>query len=137
MKPFRLFRFPSNAAKLEPMAKEDWDRPEDRAAVGERLRLLELATGLNGAAMARLLEIPTQRWGHWKTGVARIPVHFAAQLKARFGCAMDWLYLGEGHEHHNTGAFNELLAQAKQKGPPPRGRGRRVARLNDDLNHGK
>jgi transcriptional regulator with XRE-family HTH domain len=136
MKHSRLFRFRTNGAKLEPMSKEDWDRPEDRAKVGERLRLLEQAVGLNGAEMARLIGVPSQTWGHWKTGLARIPVYFAAQLKAKFGCAMDWLYLGEGHEHHNTGAFNDLLAKAKAKGPPPRGRGRRVQRL-DDLNDGQ
>jgi transcriptional regulator with XRE-family HTH domain len=131
-----LFRFRRIRAKLEPMAKEDWDRPEDRAAVGERLRLLEMATGLNGAEMSRLLGVPTQTWGSWKTGAARIPVHFAAGLKREFGCALDWLYLGDAS--NNAPSFRDLLMQAKEKGPPPRGRGRRVARLSGgDLNNGK
>jgi hypothetical protein len=130
----RLFRFRRIAARLGAMSKEQWDRPEDRAEVGERLRLLELATGLNGAEMSRLLGVPTQTWGSWKTGAARIPVHFAAVLKRQFGCSTDWLYLGDADA--NTGPFRDKLARAKEKGPPPRGRGRRVSRL-DDLNDGQ
>jgi transcriptional regulator with XRE-family HTH domain len=132
----RLFRFRRIGARLEPMSKEQWDRPEDRAEVGERLRLLELATGLNGADMSRLLGVPTQTWGSWKTGAARIPVHFAAALKREFGCALDWLYLGDAA--HNNPAFRDLLTRAREKGPPPRGRGRRVSRLGlDELNDGQ
>jgi hypothetical protein len=54
----RLFQFRRIAARLGAMSKEQWDRPEDRAEVGERLRLLELATGINGAEMSRLLGVP-------------------------------------------------------------------------------
>jgi plasmid maintenance system antidote protein VapI len=132
----RLFRFSRIAARLGAMSKEQWDRPEDRAEVGERLRLVELATGLNGAEMSRLLGVPTQTWGSWKTGAARIPVHFAARLKGQFGCSMDWLYLGDAHAYHNAPGFRDKLARAREKGPPPRGRGRRVSRL-DDLNDGQ
>jgi hypothetical protein len=52
----------------------------DNAEIGERVRLLELATGLNGAEMSRLLGVPTQTWSSWKIGQARIPVHVAALL---------------------------------------------------------
>jgi transcriptional regulator with XRE-family HTH domain len=124
-----LFRFGRIEARLESMGKEQWDRPEDRAEVGERLRLLEAATGLNGADMSRLLGVPFQTWGSWKTGAARIPVHFAAQLKREFGCALDWIYLGDAA--NNAPVFRDKLMRAREKGPPPRGRGRRVSRLDE------
>jgi transcriptional regulator with XRE-family HTH domain len=130
----RLFRFGRIEATLEPMAKEQWDRPEDRAEVGERLRLLQHAVGLTGADMSRLLGVPTTTWGEWKTGETRIPVHFAAALKRRFGCGLDWIYLDDASS--NKGAFNELLAKAEKIGPPPRGRGRRVSRRSDDAQNG-
>jgi hypothetical protein len=124
-----LFHFlPDWGARLVPM-NDGWDRPEDRRQVGERLRLLEQAVGLNGAVMSRLLRIPTQTWGSWKTGDARMPVTAAGALKREFGCSLDWLYFGDGAA--NSGPFRDALAIARTKGPPPRGRGRRVSRLSD------
>jgi transcriptional regulator with XRE-family HTH domain len=131
----RLFPFEPSGDTVSGMSESQWDRPQDRAAVGERLRLLQLAYGLNGAEMARVLEIPPQTWGEWLTGRRRIPVYFAARIKREFGCSMDWVYLGDGDA--NTPHFRDRLAKAKAKGPPPRGRGRRAARPLNDLNDGK
>jgi hypothetical protein len=118
------------------MNDRDWDRPEDRRAVGERLRLLEQAVGINGAAMARLIGVPAQTWGSWKTGDARMPVTAAGALKREFGCSLDWIYFGDGAA--NSGPFRDKLARARTKGPPPRGRGRMVSRLSDrETNDGK
>jgi transcriptional regulator with XRE-family HTH domain len=98
-----------------------WDTPEDRAQVAERLRLMELAVGLNGTEVADALGISQQRYHSWKTGT-RLPPDAAVALKKMFGCATDWLYLGD--EAANTVAFQRKLDEAR-KSPPPRGSGRR------------
>jgi transcriptional regulator with XRE-family HTH domain len=98
-----------------------WDTPEDREAVAERLRLLEAAVGMLATELADMLGIPKQTYHSWKAG-ARLPPDAAVVLKKTFGCALDWLYLGD--ESANTVAFQRKLDQAK-KSPPPRGSGRR------------
>jgi transcriptional regulator with XRE-family HTH domain len=125
----RLFPYLKERDRVPSMNDGHWDRPQDRAEVGRRLRLLEQAVGVNGAQMARLLGVPAQTWSNWKNGVARIPSYFAAQLKREFGCSLDWLYIGDSDA--NTGPFRDKLAKAKEKGPPPQGKGRRVKRLDE------
>jgi hypothetical protein len=105
------------------MPPSEWDRPEDRAEVGGRLRLLEQIANRNGVEMAEDLGVKNATWHNWKMGEKRLPTGVGAVLKRRFGCSLDWLYLGD--ESDNKPGFTAKLRDAEKKGPPQRGRGRR------------
>jgi transcriptional regulator with XRE-family HTH domain len=116
------------------MPNSKWDRPEDRIEVGQRLRWLELALGLNGQDIAAELGTPVTTWATWKAGETRLPTGLAAELKRRYGCSMDWLYLGD--EAANLPVFTAKLRAAEKKGPPPRriGAGRKPQSDSSDTN---
>lgn len=85
---------------------DEWTE-EDRREVGARLRLIEQAAGVNGSQMAELLGMSRQRWSDYKRGKATLTIEEARKLKGRFGCSLDWLYIGDAS--NNTGAFQRKL----------------------------
>ena len=88
-----------------------------RREIGERLRLLAKAVGItHDQEIADELGVGKTNWGNWRRGDIMLPVPIARQLKEKYGCAFDWLYLGD--DSNNTGKFNERLkAVIRAEGP--------------------
>jgi transcriptional regulator with XRE-family HTH domain len=97
------------------------------SVVGERLGWIERALGLSGSRIAGELGITRQRWSSYRLGLRELPISLAGEIRKRWGCALDWIYLGE--EYHNAEGFKQQLAEARRKaaqgnqagGPPARG----------------
>lgn len=105
-----LDKLGSLRVKTGPMThrvRDEW------AVVGERLALIEKALGMNGNRMAAELGINRQRWSTYKIGQRELPVSLAGEMRRRWGCALDWIYLGE--EYHNAESFKQRLAEARSK----------------------
>ena len=84
--------------------------------IGERLRLLVKAVGLTDQEIANELGVGRTNWGNWRRGDIQLPPFYARQLKEKFGCAFDWLYLGD--DSNNTARFNERLREViRAEGP--------------------
>jgi transcriptional regulator with XRE-family HTH domain len=85
--------------------------------IGERLRLLAKAVGVkHDHEIAEAIGVGRTNWGNWRRGEILLPPAVARQLKERYGCAFDWLYLGE--RSNNTSQFNERLdAVIRAEGP--------------------
>jgi len=92
------------------VAKEN---KEFALAVGARLRLLEKALGLSGTEICRELGIPDANWSAYKMGDNLLRPHIAMELKQRYGCALDWLYVGD--ETHNAPPFQAALVAARRQ----------------------
>jgi hypothetical protein len=87
--------------------------------VGERLRLLMLAVGVEcDHDMAEALDVAKFNWANWRRGHILLPPKVARKLKQLYGCAFDWLYLGE--RSNNTAKFNALLSAAERRERPKR-----------------
>lgn len=87
--------------------KSEW------VVVGRRLREVESAEGLDGRRIAEALGITEVNWSRYKSGTRELPIPVAGELRRRYGCALDWLYLGE--EYHNAEAFKQRLAESRRK----------------------
>jgi transcriptional regulator with XRE-family HTH domain len=85
----------------------------DWAVVGQRLREIELAEGLGGRQIAEALGITEVNWSRYKTGTRELPIPVAGELRRLYGCALDWIYLGE--EYYNAEGFRRRLAEARRK----------------------
>ena len=97
-------------------------RPE-WAVVGERLGWLEQAQELSGNQIAIGLGINRRRWSSYRLGERELPISLAGELRRRYGCTLDWLYLGE--EHANSEGFKQRLAEARRDAAHRDGRRRR------------
>jgi transcriptional regulator with XRE-family HTH domain len=97
-------------------------RPE-WAVVGERLGWLEQAQELSGNQIAIGLGINRRRWSSYRLGERELPISLAGELRRRYGCTLDWLYLGE--EHANSEGFQQRLAEARRAAAHRDGRRRR------------
>jgi transcriptional regulator with XRE-family HTH domain len=91
-------------------------RPE-LAAIGERLRWLEKALGLNGNQISAELGLTRQRWSMYKLGHRELSIWTAADMRRRWGCSLDWLYLGE--EYRNEEPLRLKLEAARQRQARP------------------
>ena len=85
-----------------------WDLEVDRIGVGKRLAALEQAVGMSPADLATLLGVPLARYEDWRAGRERLPTEAALGLKRNFGCALDWLFLGDGA--HNDPDFQARIS---------------------------
>ena len=109
-------------------------RPE--WAVGwERLGWLEQAQELSENQIAIALGI-NPRNGATRLGERELPIPLAGELRRRYGCTLDWLYLGE--EHANSEGFNSDWP--KRDAPPRTGTGavaapRHTRALKRDCGH--
>lgn len=84
--------------------------------IGERLTLLASAVGLTNHGIAEELGVGHTNWGNWRRGDIMLPPAYARQLKEKYGCGLDWLYLGD--ETSNTARFNERLREAIRAAGP-------------------
>jgi transcriptional regulator with XRE-family HTH domain len=95
-------------------AKPEW------AAVGKRLRQIEIAEGKNGNRIADELGISRQSWSKYKNGKRELPIWIAAELRKLYGVSLEWLFLDEFHR--NSDEFKQRLAarqRASAAGPRP------------------
>jgi transcriptional regulator with XRE-family HTH domain len=91
------------------------------AVIGERLGLVEKALGLSGNRIASELGLNRQTWSRYRLGQRELPIALAGEMRKRWGCALDWLYLGE--EQHNREDFRLLLSETRRKAAQGRGGG--------------
>jgi transcriptional regulator with XRE-family HTH domain len=68
--------------------------PSNVDNVAYRLRLLQAASGLSQAALARMVGITPQAWNNNLTGDGRIGLDQAMRLCAGLGVTLDWIYRG-------------------------------------------
>lgn len=88
-----------------------------RREIGERLRLLAKAVGVtHDQEIADALDVGKTNWGNWRRGDILLPPAIARQLKEKYGCGFDWLYLGD--RASNTARFNEQLHKVERAEGP-------------------
>ena len=87
-------------------------RPE-WAVVGERLRWLEKALGLSSNRLAIELGLNRQTWSRYRLGQRGLPISLAVEMRKRWGCSLDWLYIGE--EYRNEEPLRLKLEAARQR----------------------
>jgi transcriptional regulator with XRE-family HTH domain len=97
-----------------------------RKAVGKRLAEVQAVLERQGLIrtakdMADLLGVSDGALSDWKNGKNELPNGIARELRQRFGCGLDWLYVDV--ESTNTGDFNRDLYAVRKAGIAPR-RGR-------------
>ena len=107
------------AKRWSPLAPSAFGSP----VVGERLGWLEQAQELSGNQIAIGLGINRRRWSSYRLGERELPISLAGELRRRYGCTLDWLYLGE--EHANSEGFKQRLAEARRAAAHRDGRRRR------------
>ena len=81
--------------------------------VGQRLKEVELAEGLDGRRMAEVLRITDVNWSRYKSGTRELPIPLAGELRRLYGVSLDWLYLGD--EYQNADPFRRKLEAALSK----------------------
>ena len=86
---------------------------QEWAIVGERLGWLEKALGLSGNRVAIELGLNRQTWSRYQLGQRELPISLAGEMRKRWGCSLDWLYLGE--EYRNEEPLRLKLEAARQR----------------------
>jgi transcriptional regulator with XRE-family HTH domain len=79
----------------------------DKRAIGHRLGLIERMYGLTGQTLAEQLGIPKQTWSRYRVGNAYVSHPIARTLRDRFGCSLDWIFIGD--ESNNRADFQARL----------------------------
>lgn len=64
-------------------------------AIGRRLRLARLATGLNQKQYARSAGLAYTTYNNWESGLSRPELDAAHKLCDVYGLSLDWLYRDE------------------------------------------
>lgn len=86
-------------------------------AIGGRLRLLRLASGLSQVSWCRLVGSSVQAWNNYERGRKRISIDQALHLSIKTGASLDWIYRGV----ESAMPVQTLLGikQAEEKATPP------------------
>lgn len=77
------------------MPKTSKIRPEDVAAIAERLKALRASTGMSQEAFAKHVGLGYKQWGNFESAKGRIGLDAALTLARELKVPLDWIYLGE------------------------------------------
>jgi transcriptional regulator with XRE-family HTH domain len=69
--------------------------PTSLAAISERLRLLQLSSGLKQAPFSRLVGLSASQWNNYSRGRERISIDAALKVCVATGVSLDFIYRGE------------------------------------------
>lgn len=80
------------------VAVESWGDavtlPYDPVEVGQRMRLVREAHEVRSGELADFLGVAPSAIANWESGRKRPSIQVADLMCRRFGCTLDWLFLG-------------------------------------------